>query len=126
MPKKEFSKDFKMNVNEAYQVLKNQPEKLLEAYFNAYGEEYFKKFKNKQELVNDFINFKKNLFYRNFDEITTKIFRGFLIGLYFGFGINSLSMQSGNQILLLIILSILVIFGESTIKSISEKQQNGK
>lgn len=115
-----------MNVNKAYQMLKDQPEKLLKAYFDAYGEEYFRRFKNKQELVNDFINFRKNLFYRNFDEITTKIFRGFLIGLYCGFGINSLSMQTGNQILLLIMLSILVIFGISTIKSIQEKQQDGK
>lgn len=118
-----------MNINDAYQVLKDQPEKSLKAYFqimvDTYGEEYFKRFKNKQELINDFINFRKNLFYRNLDDATSKMFRGFLIGLYCGFGFNSLSMQTGHQTLFLIILSVLLIFSTSTIKSMSEKQ-NGK
>lgn len=118
-----------MNVDEAYQVLKDQPEKSLEAYFKimvgAYGEEYFKKFKSKQELINDFINFRKTLFYRNLDDVTSKLFRGFLVGLYCGFGFNLLLMQSEGKILFLIVSSILVIVGISEIKSVWERQKNG-
>lgn len=118
-----------MNINEAYQELKDQPEKLLKAYFEiivgAYGEEYFKRFKNKQELINDFINFRKNLFYRSLDDVISKMFRGSLIGMYCGFGINILMMEPEHRLLLLIILTILAIIGNSEIKSIWERQ-NGK